>query len=123
MSLRILIVDDDTEFRDLAAALLAADGFTVAGVTGDGASAIDAVRRLQPDVVLLDVQMPGMDGFEVARRLANEPRAPRVVLTSCREARELGSRLTGSPAAGFVPKVELSGAALSQILGGEDGCG
>jgi len=112
----LLIVDDHPNFRSFARLLLSAEGFDVAGEAEDGESAIEAVEQLHPDVVLLDVQLPGIDGFEVARRLAEDPDGPQVVLTSSREARDYGSRLSGSPATGFLPKMELSGAALGAII-------
>jgi DNA-binding NarL/FixJ family response regulator len=112
----LLIVDDHAGFRSFARALLSSEGFDVAGEAVDGESALEAVERLHPDVVLLDVQLPGMDGFEIAYRLAGTPNAPRVVLTSSREASDYGSRLAQSPATGFLPKTELSGAALAALL-------
>ncbi|MHB8693950.1 MAG: response regulator [Solirubrobacteraceae bacterium] len=114
----LLIVDDHDAFRGFASKLLAAEGFDVAGDAADGEAALDAVARLHPDVVLLDVQLPGIDGFEVASRLAQAPDAPRVVLTSSRCASDYGSRLTASPAIGFLPKTALSGAALAAVLSG-----
>ena len=112
----LLIVDDHASFRSFARSLLSADGFDVAGEVEDGESAIDAVEELHPDVVLLDVNLPGMDGFEVARRVARDRHAPAVVLTSSREAADFGGRLADSPARGFIPKRELSGAALSALV-------
>lgn len=112
----LLIVDDHPSFRGFIRELLSAEGFDVAGEAGDGESALEAVERLQPDVVLLDVQMPGMDGFDVAERLAARPDAPRVVLTSSRDAADYGARLTQSPVSGFIPKQELSGAALAAMV-------
>lgn len=112
----LLIVDDHDQFRGFVRQMLTAEGFDVTGEAQDGESALEAVAALHPDVVLLDVQLPGIDGFEVADRLAATPDAPRVVLTSSREAEDYGSRLTRSPALGFVPKADLSGAALSALL-------
>lgn len=112
----LLIVDDHPSFRGFISALLSAEGFDVAGEAGDGESAIEAVERLRPDVVLLDVQLPGMDGFDVAERLAGKPGSPRVVLTSSRDATDYGARLEHSPVSGFIPKQELSGAALAAMV-------
>ena len=67
MSARVLIVDDHAPFRALARRVLTADGFDIVGDATDGASALDAARALRPDVVLLDVQLPDVDGFRVAR--------------------------------------------------------
>ena len=112
----LLIVDDLPEFRSFARELLSADGFEVAGEAEDGESAVAAAETLHPDVVLLDVQLPGIDGFEVARRLAALANPPRVVLTSSRQARDYGSKLAGSPVLGFIPKQDLSGEALHALV-------
>jgi CheY-like chemotaxis protein len=114
----ILIVDDHDGFRRFARGMLEAAGFTVAEAAS-GAEATEAVRAARPGLVLLDIGLPDFDGFEVARRLAAVPAegpAPVVVLTSTREARDYGGRIAASPAAGFVPKDQLSGAALRRFL-------
>jgi DNA-binding NarL/FixJ family response regulator len=113
----VLIVDDHDGFRESATALLEAEGFAVVGEAADGAAALAAVERLQPDVVLLDVRLPDIDGFVVAERLASVPDPPRVVLISSREAAAYGSRLRRAPARGFLAKRELSGAALAALVG------
>ena len=115
MTRTLLIVDDHSAFRSFARMLLDADGFEVTGEAEDGESAIVASERLHPDVVLLDVQLPGIDGFEVARRLAETDDPPRVILTSSREASDYGTRLTDSPAVGFIPKGKLSGEAVAEL--------
>ena len=69
----VLIIDDDAGFRVQVKALLVADGFAVAGEAEDGWSGLEAARFLRPDYVLLDLGLPGMDGFEVARRLRSRP--------------------------------------------------
>lgn len=74
------------------------------------------MRSLHPDVVLLDVQLPGIDGFALAQRLARGPRAPSLVLTSSRDASDYGQRIADSPARGFLPKRELSGAAVAALV-------
>ncbi len=112
----LLIVDDHPSFRGTARALLEAEGFDVVGEAEDGASAIEAARRLRPEVVLLDVQLPDIDGFEVAARLAADGDSPAVVLTSSRDAAEFGGLVERSGACGFVPKAELSGAALTALV-------
>jgi DNA-binding NarL/FixJ family response regulator len=112
----VLIVDDHPSFRTTAHALLEAEGFDVVGEAEDGESALEAVRRLRPDVVLLDVQLPGIDGFEVAERLTANGNSPSVVLTSSRDASDFGALVERSGARGFLPKAELSGAALAALL-------
>ncbi len=117
-SAAILIVDDHDGFRALARIMLEADGFAVTEAA-TGAEATEAARIGRPGLVLLDIQLPDFDGFEVARRLAAAPAgglAPVVVLTSTREARDYGGRIAASPAAGFLPKDQLSGAALRRFL-------
>jgi len=113
----VLIVDDHDGFRESATALLEAEGFAVVGGAANGAAALAAVERLQPDVVLLDVRLPDIDGFAIAERLAAAPTPPRVVLISSREAAAYGSRLERAPARGFLAKRELSGAALAALVG------
>jgi len=117
MALTFLIVDDQVEFRRVIGVVLTVAGFRVAGEAADGEQALAAVARLHPDVVLLDVQLPGIDGFEVARRLAGAADAPQVVLTSTRDASDYGARLTNVPVSGFIAKHELSARALSALVG------
>jgi DNA-binding NarL/FixJ family response regulator len=113
----VLIVDDHPEFRASATALLEAEGFAVIATVANGETAIEAVARLRPEVVLLDVQLPGTDGFAVADELAQLGEPPRVVLISSREAAAYGARLDAAPARGFLAKRELSGAALAALVG------
>ena len=113
----VLIVDDHDDFRRSASALLNAEGFDVVGGVADGEGALEAAARLRPDVVLLDVQLPGADGFEVAERLAETPDAPQVVLISSRDATAYGARVSSASALGFLAKRELSGAALAALVG------
>jgi DNA-binding NarL/FixJ family response regulator len=111
----ILIVDDHAGFRLQARALLEADGFVVVGEAVDGATGLTAARALMPDLVLLDVGLPDVEGFDVALELAIDGPPPLVVLTSSREASAFGPRLTTSGALGFIPKDELSGAAIRAL--------
>ena len=114
---RIVIVDDHPAFRAWARAVLAADGFRVAAEAADAASAVAEVRAVRPDVVLLDVQLPDGDGFEVAEvLLAARPR-PAVILTSSRDASAYAADLarTGLP---FIAKEDLSGSAIRCLMGG-----
>jgi DNA-binding NarL/FixJ family response regulator len=112
----VLIVDDHAGFRASARALLELQGFEVVGEAHDGEAALDAAARLLPDVVLLDVQLPGMDGFEVAERLAVTAGAPRVVLISSRRRAAYERRLPAAAVVGFLGKHELTGAALAALL-------
>jgi DNA-binding NarL/FixJ family response regulator len=112
----VLIVDDHEVFRTSARALLEADGFDVVGESVDGGSALKAVSELRPQVVLLDVQLPDMDGFVVASRLAETVDPPAVVLISTRDAAAYGPRLRATPSRGFIPKSELSGKTLAELI-------
>jgi DNA-binding NarL/FixJ family response regulator len=98
--------------------MLAADGWEVVGEAEDGTSALASVKRLHPDLVLLDVQLPDMDGFAVASELAKGTNGshPQIVLTSSRDAADFGPLVAECGAVGFVPKAELSGAALQAVL-------
>jgi DNA-binding NarL/FixJ family response regulator len=116
MSCSVLVVDDHIGFRAFARALLESEGFEVVGESGDGASAMRAVEQLRPDLVLLDVQLPDLDGFEVADRLAAEENPPTVVLISTRGAASYRRRLAGTTARAFISKGDLSGAALAAAL-------
>jgi DNA-binding NarL/FixJ family response regulator len=111
----VLIVDDHEAFRESVSALLEAEGFEVLGEAADGAAALVEFERLRPDVVLLDIQLPDVDGFAVAERLAAAHEPPSVVLISSREAEAYGERLESAPTQGFIPKRELSGAALAAL--------
>ena len=113
----VLIVDDHDGFRDAARSLLEAEGYDVVGTAADGEAALTEAARLHPDIVLLDIQLPGLDGFAVADRLAAEAGAAAVVLISSHDAVTYGSRLARAPARGFLAKRDLTGAALAALVG------
>jgi len=113
----ILIVDDHAGFRSFARALLEAEGFDVVGEAADGASALAAARALAPELVLLDVALPDMDGFAVCDALLEDGTGPVVVLTSSRDVSSYRRRLERSRARGFIAKSELSGPALAALAG------
>lgn len=113
---RLLIVDDHADFRASARTLFELEGFDVVGVAADGEEALEAVERLLPDVVLLDVQLPEMDGFEVARLLAARTGAPRIVLVSSRDRSAYTRQLRVADVSGFLGKSELSGPALHALV-------
>jgi DNA-binding NarL/FixJ family response regulator len=112
----VVIADDHPSFRASARAILEADGFEVVGEADTGAAAIAASRSLEPDVMLLDVQLPDMDGFAVLAQLDLNGGRPAVVLVSSRDASDYGGLIEQSGARGFIPKAELSGSALSDLL-------
>jgi DNA-binding NarL/FixJ family response regulator len=116
MRTSVLIVDDHDAFRASLGKLLEADGFAVVGDAADGVAAIAAVERLRPDVVLLDVQLPDLDGFAVAERLSAASNPPTIVFISSRDAAAYGPRLQAAAARGFISKRELSGATLAALV-------
>jgi DNA-binding NarL/FixJ family response regulator len=112
----LLIVDDHAGYRGLARTMLERQGCTVVGEAFDRESALLAVHLLDPAVVLLDVNLPGDDGFAIAELLSVLPRPPVVLLISSRTIRDLKHRLAVSPAVGFVSKEKLSRAAIEECL-------
>jgi two-component system nitrate/nitrite response regulator NarL len=112
----VLIVDDHPAFRAAARELLLSEGFVVVGEAADGASAIAAVGELDPDVVLLDVHLPDIDGFAVARMLPDD--GPMVVLVSSHPPSSFRRRLAADPSLTFIPKSELSSASLEAAVRG-----
>jgi CheY-like chemotaxis protein len=111
-----LVVDDHPTFRKTARTLLESEGFEVVGEAVDGASAIEAAASLQPDVVLLDIYLPDMEGFEVAKALRRNGTPPAVILTSSRDSSDFGPLVERSGARGFITKADLSGPALAVLL-------
>ena len=113
---RVLIVDDHVGFRRVARRLLQEIGIQVVGEAGTGADALSEARRLKPDLVLLDIQLPDLDGLAVAASLRMEPEPPAVVLVSSRDAADYGPRLDSSGALGFIAKADLSAESLTALL-------
>ena len=113
---RVLIVDDHAVYREQMRKLLDLCGYEVVGEAEDGATALREAQRLEPDAVLLDVQLPDRSGFSVASALAAGPR-PRVVLISSRPAVDYGKELGAMDAAAFIHKPDLSRALLLEVLG------
>ena len=121
---RVLIVDDHEAFRAAARLLLERGGFDVVGEAADGDAAVEAASRLRPDVVLLDIQLPGDDGFRTCERLLDGEDGlgpathPVVVLVSGRPAVTFRRRLAASRAAGFIAKTDLTASALDAVVRG-----
>jgi DNA-binding NarL/FixJ family response regulator len=117
MARTVLIVDDHPSFRASARAMLESEGFEVVGEAEDGAAAILAVEELRPDVVVLDIQLPDMTGFDVCETLALRGDAlPDIILVSSRDGSDYGELVSASCACGFVPKGELSGDLVTSLL-------
>jgi DNA-binding NarL/FixJ family response regulator len=115
MGARAIVVDDHAAFRASARRLLELSGYEVIGEAGDGASGLALAHQLEPQLVLLDVALPDMSGFDVADALAGGPAA--VVLVSSRAPADLGRRARRSGALGFIPKDQLSEEALLAVVG------
>jgi DNA-binding NarL/FixJ family response regulator len=113
----VLVVDDHPSFRATARLLLESEGYVVVGEAADGEGGVAAALRLRPDLVLLDVNLPDVDGFGVAARLAALDGAPEVILVSSRDPADFGPLVAGCGARGFIAKSELSGAAIAEALG------
>jgi len=113
---RVLIVDDHKSFRSCARVLLESEGYDVVGEAADGVSAVALAAELEPTVVLLDIQLPDLDGFAVAERmLAKDPRL-QIVLVSTRDRSSYGPLIEQSGACGFLTKGDVSGAELERLL-------
>ena len=117
MTVSVLVVDDDPAFRRLAQRILEACGLAMAGEADTAASALSVAGALRPDAVLVDVGLPDSDGIALARQLTTLPWRPRVVLTSSNSEAATATEVRNSGAEAFVPKNELPGAALDDLLG------
>jgi DNA-binding NarL/FixJ family response regulator len=115
MAARAIVVDDHAAFRASARRLLELTGYDVVAEAGDGASGLALVRELEPELVLLDVALPDMSGFDVADALAGSSSA--VVLVSSRDPADLGRRALESGAIGFIPKDRLSEETIRELVG------
>lgn len=116
MSRRVLIVDDHPSFRASARRLLEGSGYEVVGEAANGTEALRASRELAPEVILLDVRLPDLDGFAVSRRISGRAGAPAVILISSREVDEWGEAVRDSGARGFIPKACLSAESMEELL-------
>lgn len=112
--MRCLIVDDNNDFLRAARELLESDGISVVGAVSTGAQAYRTCRDLNPDVVLLDIDLGEENGFDVARQLADATQ--RVILISGYSRDDFEDMITDSPVLSFLPKASLSGTAIRDIL-------
>ncbi len=112
----VLIVDDHEGFRAAARRLLTDAGFDVVGEAQDGHGGIVRAAELRPTIVVLDVRLPDIGGFDVSRRLLAGLHSPAVVLVSTREAADYGREIRASGASGFITKSRLSGDTLRAAL-------
>jgi DNA-binding NarL/FixJ family response regulator len=113
---RVLIVDDQEPFRRAAAAVVAAtDGFTVVGAVGSGKESIRAAAGLRPDLVLMDVKLPDIDGMEATRHIRALPLPPVVVLVSTYDRTDFGDEVSACGARGYVTKSAFDPETLSRL--------
>ena len=123
MTRTVLIVDDHPSFRATARALLESEGFDVVGEAKDGREALEQAELLQPEVVLLDVQLPDTTGFDVARALAHSNGgSPAIVLVSSRDASDYGDRFFGDGGAAGWAGLILQGDEPQRGLPGATAC-
>jgi CheY-like chemotaxis protein len=121
LMLRCLIVDDSRWFLDAARDLLEREGIDVPSVASTGAEAVRQIDQLRPDVVLLDIDLGGESGFDVARRLHGDarPAPPRIILISTHAEQDYADLIAASPAVGFLAKTALSARAIHDLLDGD----
>jgi CheY-like chemotaxis protein len=116
MSKSILIIDDNAGFRASARRALEEEGYLVLAEAADGGAGIETALEMRPDIAIVDIQLPGIDGFEVARQISQAASPPAIVLVSSRDRADFGSLVEDSPARGFVAKAELSSKALAELI-------
>lgn len=116
MPRRVLIVDDNAGFRTAVRRLLERRGFVVVAEAETGSAGVAMAKEHRPELVVLDVQLPDIDGFEVAERLSRLDLPVQVILTSSLDGTDFGALVAGSPALGFIPKAELSASAVEALL-------
>ena len=113
---RVLIVDDQLPFREASRMVVEmTDGFEVAGEAANGEDGVALAAELQPDLVLMDVQMPGIDGLEATRRISNLENPPVVLVMSTHESGNYAGIAEAAGAVAFVPKSQFSMDTLEQV--------
>ena len=118
MPLRLLLVDDNAAFLATARAILRGGELDVVGEAATVAEAVQRAQELQPDLVLLDIDLGEESGFEVARELAVSagPATPHMIFISAQAPEDFADMVAESPALGFIPKTELSAAAVTDLV-------
>jgi DNA-binding NarL/FixJ family response regulator len=119
--IRCLLVDDNASFLDAATSVLQRDGLTVAGTANTIDEALRRADELRPDAILVDIMLGQESGFDLARRLAEAGSAATVILISTHAEADFSELIDETPAAGFVPKSQLSAVAVRQFVSGPRG--
>ena len=116
--MQVLLVDDNAGFLEAARALLEREGITVVDVASTSAEAVERIRELQPDVALVDIDLGGESGFELARGVASDAMgaSTRLILISSQAEEDFEDLIKDSPAVGFLPKAGLSARAIKHLL-------
>jgi DNA-binding NarL/FixJ family response regulator len=122
-TLRCVIVDDNPAFMTIAALVLERDGVAVVATATTSAEALECLERLRPNVTLVDIELGGESGFDLAKKIHRQPWAPTlaVILMSAHDEHDFVNEVAASPALGFLPKMRLSGAAIRKLLDGAKG--
>ena len=118
--LRCLLVDDNPQFLAAARSLLEREGLVVAGTASTTADALRQVAQLRPDVTLVDIDLGGESGFDLARQVAEGSSPTPVIMISTHAEDDYADLIAASPAIGFVPKIALSARAVRTMLTGGD---
>src|SRR4051812_23135029 len=124
MPLRYVIVDDDASFREEMRGLLAEQGLDIVGGAGSAADARQQIAELRPDVALIDIDLGGESGLELARQLREQPgqgAVPHLILVSTHDEAEYAELIEASSAIGFLAKIDLSAATIREMLAAVDG--
>ncbi len=116
MTLRCLIVDDNERFCESMRRLLEDEGMAVVGVAASGGEAARIANDLNPDVILVDIDLGDESGFDVARALASGAQPPPVILISTHDEQEVADLVTAGPAIGFLAKIDLNADVIRALL-------
>jgi len=113
---RVLIVDDHPAFRASAQALLESEGCDGVTSVASGEEALDVLKTSSPDIVLLDLYLPRLDGVSVSEQIALMDEPPAVILISSHDEAGLEERVISAPVRGFLAKRELAWTSIARLL-------
>lgn len=117
--MRCLIVDDSADFRDAARSMLGRAGFEIVALASNSSEALTYARELRPDVALVDIDLGGESGFDLAEALTDAESPTEVILVSTYAEQDLAEMIAVSPAVGFISKLELSAPAIRDLVEGQ----